>query len=58
MTVGGWIMMLTSWTFIIALAWFCMRKVLTLRKSDAENIKPIYEIDTGDTNDKQNKKDN
>ncbi len=53
MTAGGYIMMIGSWVFIIALAWFCMRKVLTLRKADAENIKPIYEIDTGDVEKKE-----
>lgn len=48
MSAGGWIMMLVSWAFIISLGVFCMRRVLTLREEQAEHIKPIYEIDTGD----------
>jgi len=56
MSVGGYIMMIGSWAFIIVLAWFCMRKVLALRAEEAEHIKPIYDIDTGDTNGKKDKK--
>lgn len=51
MTVGGWIMMTVSWIFIIGLSTFCMRKVFKLRNSQADHIKPIYEIDTGDLDD-------
>jgi hypothetical protein len=51
MAVGGWVMMIFSWIFIIGLSVFCMRIVLQLQSSKAEHIKPIYEIDTGDLDD-------
>ena len=56
MTPGGWITLAVSWTFIIALAVFCMRKVLSLRQTEADHIKPIYEIDTGDVEEDSGKK--
>lgn len=56
MTPGGWITLIASWTFIIVLAVFCMRKVLSLRQREAEHIKPIYEIDTGDVEEDPGKK--
>ena len=52
MTAGGWFMMISSWALIIGLTFFCMRKVLKLRDEEAERIKPIYEIDTGDVEEK------
>lgn len=48
MTIGGWITLVFTWSFIIVLAVYCVRKVLVLRQAEAEHIKPIYEIDTGD----------
>ncbi|VAX24745.1 hypothetical protein MNBD_NITROSPINAE04-1826 [hydrothermal vent metagenome] len=50
MSAGGWFMITVSWAFIIGLSVFCMRRVLKLRDTEAEHIKPIYEIDTGDLN--------
>ncbi len=51
MTIGGIITMAVSWTFILCLSIYCMRKVLKLRDTEAEHIKTIYEIDTGDLDD-------
>ncbi|VAX26235.1 hypothetical protein MNBD_NITROSPINAE02-837 [hydrothermal vent metagenome] len=51
MTIGGIIIMAASWTFIIGLSIYCMRKVIKLRDTEAEHIKTIFEIDTGDSND-------
>lgn len=53
MTIGGWLMMLLSWGFIIALTAWCMRRVLKLRDEQAEHIHPIYDIDTGDLEEKE-----
>jgi hypothetical protein len=44
----GWLVMIGSWTFIILLTGFCMRKVIRLSSQQAERIHPIYEIDTRD----------
>ena len=44
-------MMVSSWLFIGGLSLFCMMKVVGLRERDAARIKPIEEIDTGDSND-------
>ncbi len=49
MTSGGWLMMVLSWLFIVGLSLFCMYKVITIREQDASRIKPMTEIDTGDT---------
>lgn len=57
MTIGGWITLVFSWTFIIGLTVYCVRKVLILRQSEAEHIKPIYEIDTGDLGNDPGKKE-
>ncbi|MDH5478996.1 MAG: hypothetical protein OEY50_11745 [Nitrospinota bacterium] len=48
MTVAGWVMFIFSWTLIISLSAFCMSRVLMLQDAQAEHIKPIHEIDTGD----------
>jgi hypothetical protein len=57
MTIGGWITLVFTWSFIIALAVYCARKVLILRQAEAEHIKPIYEIDTGDRDNDSRKKE-
>lgn len=57
MTTGGWVMITLSWSLIIALSAFCMKRVIGLRNSQAEHIKPIYEIDTGDLDDSEKDKD-
>ena len=49
MTSGGWVMMVFAWMFIGGLSLFCIYKVVTLRERDANRIKPITDIDTGDT---------
>jgi len=48
MSVGGWLMMVFSWTLILGLSGFCMKKVIQLKSAKAKHIKPILEIDTGD----------
>ncbi len=48
MTTGGWIMLTVSWTIIIALSAFCLGGVLRLEDSQADHIKGINKIDTGD----------
>ncbi len=56
MTTGGWIMIALSWSFIISLSAFCMKRVIGLRNSQADHIKPIHEIDTGDLDDSEKKR--
>ena len=48
MSGAGWIMFLFSWALIIGLSGFCMNRVLRLQQTQAEHIRPIHEIDTGD----------
>ncbi|MBF0170441.1 MAG: hypothetical protein HQK87_05025 [Nitrospinae bacterium] len=48
MSAAGWIMMTGSWLFIGGLTLFCIRKVIRLTLTQAEHIRPIIEIDTGD----------
>ncbi|MDH5639468.1 MAG: hypothetical protein OEZ04_13360 [Nitrospinota bacterium] len=55
MTTAGWVMFLFSWTLIISLSSFCMTRVLGLKNSQAEHIKPIHEIDTGDLTEEASK---
>lgn len=57
MTIGGWVMLISSWSFIIWLTVFCMKRVIGLKNSQAEHIKPISEIDTGDLDDSGKDKD-
>ncbi len=48
MNGAGWFMMIGSWIAIGSLTIFCMRKVIHLTLSQAEHIRPLYEIDTKD----------
>jgi hypothetical protein len=45
MTLVGWILMLFSWSMIVALFVFCLTKVLRTRKA---NIRAPLEIETDD----------
>ncbi|VAX20503.1 hypothetical protein MNBD_NITROSPINAE04-472 [hydrothermal vent metagenome] len=56
MTAGGWVMITLSWSFIIGLSAFCMKRIIGLKNSQADHIKPIYEIDTGDLDGSEKKK--
>jgi len=51
MTTGGWVVMLLSVGSVLALAGFCLYRVLTLPPVDEESIKGPLEIDTSDTRD-------
>ena len=48
MTNGGIFMFAASWTLIIGISYFCMSRVIKLQDSQAEHIKPIIGMDTGD----------
>ncbi len=45
MSDGGLLMMITSWSIIILLAGFCIKKLLGLKEKQAEHIKPMTDID-------------
>jgi len=49
-------MITLSWSFIIGLSVFCMKRVIGLKNSQADHIKPIHEIDTGDLDDSEKEK--
>lgn len=52
MTPGGWIIMLLSVSCVLALAGFCLVRVLTLPPLEVqEHLKGLPDIDTGDTRD-------
>jgi hypothetical protein len=49
MTTGGWIFMLASLTFVLALTAFCFAKVLS-KPSAANHMHSPVDIDTRDQN--------
>ena len=49
MTSGGWAVMMVSVGSVLALAGFCMVRVLTLPPVEDEHLKGELQIDTGDT---------
>jgi hypothetical protein len=52
MTAAGWIIMIVSVGSVLALATFCLYRVLTLPPTEVEkHLKAPLEIDTGDTKD-------
>lgn len=51
MTYAGWIVMIISVGFVLALVSFCLWRVLTLPPLEEQNLKGPLKIDTRDTSD-------